>query len=59
MQDLKHFLIDSLKIGSILIVFILIVTLLGYLMGGKETKSNGVMDYYNNIDYSEQNQFDN
>ena len=59
MQDLKYFLIDSLKIGSILIVFILIVTLLGYLMGGKETKSNGVMDYYNNIDYSEQNQFDN
>ena len=59
MQDLKYFLIDSLKIGSMIIGFILIVTLLGYLMGGKETKSNGVMDYYNNIDYSEQNQFDN
>ena len=42
-----------------IIGFILIVTLLGYLMGGKETKSNGVIDYYNNIDYSEQNQFDN
>jgi len=59
MQDLKYFLIDSLKIGSMIIGFILIVTLLGYLMGGKETKSNGVIDYYNNIDYSEQNQFDN
>ena len=42
-----------------IIGFILIVTLLGYLMGGKETKFKGVVDYYNNIDYSEQNQFDN
>lgn len=22
-------------------------------MGGKETKSNGINDYYNNIDYTE------
>ena len=54
MQNIKHFLIDLLKVGSIIIGFTLLITFIGFAMGGKQRTTNGINDYYNNIDYAEE-----
>jgi len=58
MQGLKDFIIDLLKVGSVIIGFTLLMTLIGYSLGGKQRTTNGINDYYNNIDYSEEMNID-
>ena len=54
MQNIKHFLIDLLKVGSVIIGFTLLITLIGFALGGEQRTTNGITDYYNNIDYAEE-----
>ena len=55
MQIIKVFIIDLFKISSILIGLTLIMMLFGYLVGAESTNDK-TMDYFNNIDYAEQQQ---
>lgn len=56
MQLIKVFIIDLLKISSILVGLTLLMMLFGYLVGAESTNDK-TMDYFNNIDYAEQTQF--
>ncbi len=35
------------------------MTLIGYSLGGNKRTTNGINDYYNNIDYAEQMEIEN
>ena len=57
MQIIKVFIIDLFKLSSILIGLTLIMMLFGYLVGAESTNDK-TMDYFNNIDYAEQQQIE-
>ena len=57
MQIIKVFIIDLFKLSSILIGLTLIMMLFGYLTGAESTNDK-TMDYFNNIDYAEQQQIE-
>lgn len=57
MQIIKVFIIDLLKISSILVGLTLLMTLFGYLVGAESTNDK-TKDYFNNIDYAEQIQIE-
>ena len=54
MQIIKDFIIDLFKISTILVGLTLVMMLFGYLTGAESTH-NRTMDYFNNIDYAEEN----
>jgi hypothetical protein len=57
MQLFKTFIIDLLKISTVMVGLTLIMMLFGYLVGAESTNDK-TKDYFNNIDYAEQTQIE-
>ena len=57
MQIIKDFIIDLLKISSVIIGLTLVMMLFGYLVGA-ESINDKTIDYFNNIDYADQMQIE-